>query len=76
MITGIILVLAGLLIFAITGYRLFKRQDETKSLQGEVIYRSQPQPIIINHTSTNLSLVPKPAIEHAKKTLHIAVLIN
>jgi len=72
MITVIILVLAGLLIFAITGYRWFKRQDETKSLQGEVIYRSQPQPIIINHTSTNLSLVPESAIVHAKKTLHIA----
>ena len=72
MITVIILVLAGLLICAITGYMWIKGQDETPSLKGEVVYRSQPQPIIINHTSTNLSLIPKPAIERAKKTLHIA----
>ena len=71
-ITVIILVLAGLLIFAIAGYMWIKGQDETPSLQGEVVYRSQPQPIIINHTSTNLSLVPESAIERAKKTLHIA----
>ena len=76
MITVTILVLAGLLIFAIAGYMWVKGQDETPSLKGDVINQSQPQPIIINHTSTNLSLVPKPAIEHAKKTLHIAVLIN
>ena len=71
-ITLIILVLAGLVIFAIAGYLWIKGQDETPSLQGEVVYRSQPQPIIINHTSTNLSLVPESAIERAKKTLHIA----
>ena len=71
-ITVTILVLAGLLIFAIAGYIWIKGQDETPSLKGEVVYRSQPQPIIINHTSTNLSLVPEPAIERAKKTLHIA----
>ena len=70
-ITLIILVLAGLVIFAIAGYLWIKGQDETPSLQGEIVYRSQPQPIIINHTSTNLSLVPESAIEHAKKTLHI-----
>ena len=71
-ITVTILVLAGLLIFAIAEYIWIKGQDETPSLKGEVVYRSQPQPIIINHTSTNLSLVPEPVIERAKKTLHIA----
>ena len=70
--TIIVLVLAGLLIFAIVGYWWIKGLDETNSLQGEVIYKSQPQPIIINHTSTNLSLVPESAIDHAKKNLHIA----
>jgi hypothetical protein len=72
MITVIILLMAGLLIFAIAGYMWIKGQDETPSLQGEVTYRSLPQPIIINHTSTNLSLVPESAIERAKKTLHVA----
>jgi len=71
MITVILLVLAGLLIFALAGYMWFKVQDETPSLQGEVICRSQQQPIIIDHNSTNLSLVPKPAIERAKTSLHI-----
>jgi len=71
MITVTILVLAGLLIFTIAGYMWSKGHDETPPLQGEVIYRSQLQPIIVNHTSTNLSLVPESAIERAKTSLHI-----
>jgi hypothetical protein len=70
-ITLIILVLAGLVIFALAGYLWIKVQDETPSLQGEIVYRSQAQPVTIDHTSTNLSLVPEPAIEHAKTSLHI-----
>jgi hypothetical protein len=68
----IILVLAGLFFFVIAGYIWTKSQDETSSLQGEVIYQSQPQPIIINHSTTEISFVPKPAIESAKSNLHIA----
>lgn len=68
----IALVLAGLLFFVIGGYIWMKSQDQTRSLAGEVIYSGQPQPIIINHSSTNLYLVPESAIEHAKQTLHIA----
>jgi len=70
--TIVALVLAGLLLCIIEGYIIWiKSQDQTKSLEGEVIYSAQPQPIIINHSCTNLSLVPKPAIEHAKANLHM-----
>ncbi len=70
--TVIILILAGLLFCVTGGYLWMKRRDETTSLSGVVIFQSQPEPVIINHTSTNLSLVPEPAILNAKKTLHIA----
>jgi hypothetical protein len=69
--TVIILILAGLLICAIAGYLWVKGQDDTPSLSGVVMYQSQLEPVIINHTSTNLSLVPETAIVIAKKTLHI-----
>jgi hypothetical protein len=70
--TIIALVLAGLLLLLIGGYIIWKKsQDQTRSLEGEVIYSAQPYPIIINHSSTILSLVPKPAIERAKEQLHI-----
>jgi len=70
--TVIILVLAGLLLGAIGGYFWMKGRDQTKSLEGEVIFSVQPQPIIINHTCTDLSQVPASAIERAKTSLHIA----
>jgi len=68
----IILILTGLLFCAIAGYLWMKRQDEPQSLSGIVIFQSQPEPVIINHACTKLSLVPESAIMHAKKTLHIA----
>jgi hypothetical protein len=68
----IILILTGLLICAIAGYLWMKGQDEIPSLSGQVIFQSQPEPVIINHTCTNLSVIPESAIIHAKKTLHIA----
>jgi hypothetical protein len=49
-----------------------KRRDETPSLSGVAIYQSQTEPVIINYTCTNLSLVPESALLNAKKTLHIA----
>ena len=70
--TVLILILAGLLFCAIAGYLWMKRQAETPSLSGVVICQSQPEPVIINHTCTSLSLVPESAIMNAKKTLHIA----
>lgn len=66
------LVLAALFFFGIAGYIWLKSRDETRSLEGEIIYSGQPQPIIINHENTDLSLVPKSAIEHALSSLHIA----
>jgi hypothetical protein len=70
--TIVALLLAGFLLFIIGGYVLWmKSQDQTKSLEGEIVYSAQPHPVIINHTSTNLSLVPKPAIERAIANLHI-----
>jgi hypothetical protein len=66
------LVLAALFFFGIAGYIWLKSQDETRSLQEEIIYSGQPQPIIINHENTDLSLVPKSAIEQARSSLHIA----
>ena len=70
--TVIILILTGLVFCAIAGYLWVKRQGKTPSLSGVVIYQSQLEPVIINHTSTNLSLVPESAIMNAKKTLRIA----
>ena len=68
----VVLILAGTVIIAIAGYRWIKGRDETASLKGEIIHRSQPQPVIINHTSTDLSMIPESAILNAKKNLHIA----
>lgn len=68
----IALVLAALLLFVIAGYVWIKNQDQTRSLEGDVIYSGQSQPIIVNHENTNLTLVPKSATERAKSTLHIA----
>jgi hypothetical protein len=68
----IALVLILLLFSAIAGYVWIKSRDETGSLQGEIIYSGQQQPVIINHENTNLSQVPKSAIERAGSTLHIA----
>jgi hypothetical protein len=70
--TVIILILAGVLFFAIAGYLWIKGRDEIPSLSGEVIVQSQPEPVIIDHTCTNLSLVPESAIVNAKIMLHIA----
>ena len=70
---GIIaLVLAALLFFVIAGYVWIKSQDETRSLEGEIIYSGQSQSIIVNHENTHLALVPKSAIERAGSNLHIA----
>ena len=67
----IALVLAGLLLVVVAGYVWIKSQDQTISLEGEVTYSSLPEPIIINHTSTHLSQIPKTVLERAKTTLHI-----
>lgn len=42
------------------------------STAGSTIGVSRSAPIIINHTTTKLGLVPRSAIENAKSTLHIA----
>jgi len=67
----IALVLAGLLLVVVAGYVWIKSQDQNISLEGEVTYSSLPEPIIINHTSTHLSQIPKTELERAKTTLHI-----
>jgi len=66
------LFLAGVVVFVIAGYIWIKGQDETRSLEGEIVYSGQEYPIIINHQNTNLSLIPKAEVERVKSTLHIA----
>jgi hypothetical protein len=67
----IALVLAGLLLVVIAGYVWINIRDQTPSLEKQVIYSTLPEPVIVNHTSTHLSQIPKTALERAKTTLHI-----
>ena len=66
------LFLAVVVVIVIAGYIWIKNQDETRSIEGEIVYSGQEYPIIINHQNTNLSLIPKAELERAKSTLHIA----